>query len=210
MSDTWSNISLKEITLLAAEKVNAATAAKVSSSSEEPAASSAAGEKRGSSSQTPILPAVAKRGSSSRKPSPPEVSSTPPPSNTGGDSQTQQPESAGVSLTVVPPATTFDPVSAGVIPSNLLFGPYGCLGDAALKEITTLPRDSLSELAVELNLFPDVASIPSNQVVSVPALRHLISAATGKAASYEVDDNKSFSFPDGVELEKPHFRQPAA
>ena len=44
-------------------------------------------------------------------------------------------------------------MAAGTIPSILIFGPFGRLGDAALKDLATLPRDSLTELAVALNIF---------------------------------------------------------
>ena len=197
--------------MLAAEKAKAAKAAKDSPSFEGTAAGSATGEKRGSSSQDPIHPVAARQRHSTRLSTSPEVSSTPTPN--GGDVQIQQPESAGAapaisSAVTAQTAAAFDPVAAGSIASNLIFGPFGCLGEAALEDMIKLPRDRLAELAVALQIFPDVDSTIK---VKMPALRHLVSASTGKVDTYAVDpDTKSFSFPDGIELEGPLFLQPAA
>ena len=69
-------------------------------------------------------------------------------------------------------------------------------------------EDKLRPLAVLLKIFPDTDSMPK---VAVPALRQLILSATGKAASYSFEeDTKTLTFPDGVEIQEPHFHKPAA
>ena len=78
VAGTWGNISLSDITKMAAEKASAATADLRSSSFEEAAVVPTAGDKRGSTSQTPMGPAVVERSYPTRKLSPPTVSTTPP------------------------------------------------------------------------------------------------------------------------------------
>ena len=165
---------------MAAEKATAATAAESSSSFEGTAAVPAAGDKRGATSQTPIGTGIAKK--TTRANSPADSSTATPPPTTGGDPQSQPPESVGAAPAepiADSPTVTFDPVTAGTIPSNLLFGPFGCLGDAALKDLDSLTRTRLTDLAITLKSFPNDNSISTK--LTVPALRHLISATTGTA-----------------------------
>ena len=137
------------------------------------------------------------------------VVTTPPPA-AGGDGQSQAPMTATSASSSSPPVVgEYDPVAAGVIPSNLLFGHFGVLGHDALEAVGKMTRPKLIDLAVTLGLYPDVDAIPTK--LAVPTLRQIILTTTGSAAKFEYDaGSHDLSFPDGVTLERPVFREPTA
>ena len=144
-----------------------------------------------------------------RQSSPPSQQGTPPLSGASGalaSSALSAPRSANS-----PPASTPNMVDAGYIPDNLIFGHYSpsnCTVKDALSKIFPMNRAKAAILAVQLQLFGDVAEIDAG--ISVHQLKQLIFLATGKVDNIEYDAaSETFNF-EGLVIGRPHFRQPAA
>ena len=101
---------------------------------------------------------------------------------------------------------SFDPVAAGLVPDNLLFGQFGAFGVESLRLIDQMKLDELRKFAVVLGFFPDSSSLTG---VCAAQLRALVLNATGAADGFDFDSSsRSYSF-DGLVRQRPHFREPA-
>ena len=208
MSGSWNELSISDIRAQAAAKARAVDTNFSTGSPPDNGAGLLHGKRNSSSVAFLEKPSTRQRTSEppARSNGASPITTPEPPATSGDVSEVPSKPLSAASSSVAAAAPEYDPVESGTVPCNLIFGHYGTIGTDYLM---ALKQKGLMDLSVTLGIFPDVDSIPSK--LSVPSLRNLIASITGSVKKWTFDDhNKVFTFPDGVTVERPLFREPTA
>ena len=207
MSGTWNDLSISDITAQAAAKARAVNTNLPTSSPPDGGAGVLPAKRESSQVAFAERPSTRQRtaGPSTRSTGASPVATPEPPAADGDVTEVPSKPLSVASVAAAPTTPEYDPVAAGAIPHNMIFGHYGTLSTNLLMSVK---HEGLMDLAVVLNIFPDVGSIPAK--LSAPSLRHLIASATGTVGDWTFDDTyKVFNFSGGVTVEQPLFHRPA-